>query len=416
MKPSLGFTSDNLDASQSGSPSAESIRAQIQRIIRSEGFARSERLKRFLGFTVEETLAGRGHQLKAYTIAVGVCDRDQRFDSRLDPIVRIEAGRLRRALQHYLTDGRADPLLIDMPKGGYHPVFTCRDMGAAQSPMTLPASAEHRAANWRARAAAIGRALRATMRNPRHTTMLRAATFAAAVAVLGGAWYLYDDSRLPRHIAVAGDSAPQPPAGKIALIKGPAIILLPFEGPSGESGQDRFAQGVTDDLARHLSMFADLVVYPTTIGFPLDPHQGARGPARQGAVAFVVKGSVRRAAERCACWRNSSMPKAVRGFGRRRLTPPSATTTPWRCRTRSRARWSPSLSVPTASSPTPCWPASTAAATRAASAHMNARCGSIFSCGRGKPRTMMRCAPAWNARSPTIPICRARGARSPIPI
>ncbi len=294
MTPGIASSGDVTDAGLTGPPSAEDIRAQIQRIIRSEGFARSERLKRFLGFTVEETLAGRGHQIKAYTIAVGVCDRDRRFDSRLDPIVRIEAGRLRRALQHhYLTVGRADPVLIDIPKGGYHPVFSWREVVPAAPPVTVPAAAERRIAHWRARVGALRDKVRAWNR----ASVLRAATFATAMAVLGAAWYLFDHSRPSGQIVVAGGPAVPRPAEKMALIKGPTIILMPFESLSAEPEQDRFAQGLTDDLTRYLSMLADLTVYPVNVGFPLDPQSDMRG-SRQGAGEFAIRGSVRRALEK----------------------------------------------------------------------------------------------------------------------
>jgi TolB-like protein len=298
MTPGIEPSSEVFDTGLSRPPNAEDIRAQIQRIIRSEGFTRSERLKRFLGFTVEETLAGRGHQIKAYTIAVGVCDRDQRFDSRLDPIVRIEAGRLRRALQHhYLTVGRADPVLIDIPKGGYHPVFSWREIVPVAPPITVPAPAEHRISHWRARASA----LRARLRNALHGwdrgSVLRAATFATAIAVLAGAWSLFDDSRIASQIAAAGGPAVPRPAEKMALVKGPAIILLPFESLSAKPEQDRFAQGLTDDLTRYLSMLADLSVYPVSVAFPLDPQSDVRG-GRQGAGEFVIRGSVRRTFEK----------------------------------------------------------------------------------------------------------------------
>jgi adenylate cyclase len=73
---------------------------------------------------VTEALAGRGSQLKGYTIALAVYGRNESFDPQVDPIVRVEAGRLRRALEHYyLTDGKNDPIRIEIPKGAYVPTF-----------------------------------------------------------------------------------------------------------------------------------------------------------------------------------------------------------------------------------------------------------------------------------------------------
>lgn len=102
----------------------EAVRAELRRILASENFDASERNRRFLVHVVEEALAGRADRIKAYSIATAVFGRDERFDPQLDSIVRIEAGRLRRALErYYLTDGRASRLRIDIPRGGYAPVF-----------------------------------------------------------------------------------------------------------------------------------------------------------------------------------------------------------------------------------------------------------------------------------------------------
>ena len=102
----------------------EDISSELIRIIESDGFTRSPRLCEFLRFVVEEELAGRGKRLNGTQIAIDVYGRDENFDPRTDPVVRTEAGRLRRALErYYLTDGRLNPLRIQVPKGGYRPVF-----------------------------------------------------------------------------------------------------------------------------------------------------------------------------------------------------------------------------------------------------------------------------------------------------
>lgn len=111
--------------------SVESIQTELERILGGEAFAQSDRLKRFLRFAVEEVLQGRAQQLKEYLIGVEVFDRDHAYDPRTDPIVRVEARRLRfRLEEYYRTEGRADPVLIDLPKGKYVPVFRKRESGA----------------------------------------------------------------------------------------------------------------------------------------------------------------------------------------------------------------------------------------------------------------------------------------------
>ena len=105
-------------------PTSEAIKLQLERILQSAEFRASDKQRKFLRFVVNETLEDRALQLKGYTIAVAVYGRSDDFDPQVDPIVRVEAGRLRRALEHYyLTAGRNDPVQIEIPKGGYVPTF-----------------------------------------------------------------------------------------------------------------------------------------------------------------------------------------------------------------------------------------------------------------------------------------------------
>ncbi|WP_198368800.1 tetratricopeptide repeat protein [Roseomonas rosulenta] len=111
------------------------IRAELGRILASPEFDATERNRRFLRYVVEETLGGRASRIKAYSIATSVFGRGPDFDAQLDSIVRIEAGRLRRALdRYYLTAGRADQVRISIPRGAYLPVFlNASDAAAAEA-------------------------------------------------------------------------------------------------------------------------------------------------------------------------------------------------------------------------------------------------------------------------------------------
>src|SRR3954453_6350117 len=101
---------------------AHAIRHHLDRVLKSSGFSRAERLSRFLRFVVEGHLDGKDHELKESVIAVEVFGRNPDFDSRLDPVVRTEAVRLRvRLSKYYIEDGKADSLVIELPKGGYVP-------------------------------------------------------------------------------------------------------------------------------------------------------------------------------------------------------------------------------------------------------------------------------------------------------
>jgi adenylate cyclase len=123
-----------MSAEQSGSPptalgsdrefSEEIIRGQLATVLASPEFARRPVLRNFLSFVVEKALAGRSHEIKGYTVATEVFGRNENFDGQKDSVVRIQAGRLRRALErYYLSSGAQDPVKIEIPKGSYEPRF-----------------------------------------------------------------------------------------------------------------------------------------------------------------------------------------------------------------------------------------------------------------------------------------------------
>jgi TolB-like protein/Tfp pilus assembly protein PilF len=107
---------------------AGAVRAQLRRILASREFAASGRMSRFLRLAVAETLEGRSGGLKEYRFGVEVFDRPASFDPAADPIVRVEARRLRAKLaKYYDAEGRHDEIVVELPKGGYVPSFRTRD-------------------------------------------------------------------------------------------------------------------------------------------------------------------------------------------------------------------------------------------------------------------------------------------------
>jgi TolB-like protein/Tfp pilus assembly protein PilF len=107
----------------------KAVRGQLDRILASTTFKQVDRLKRFLSFIVLESISGRSNELKEYVIGVHVFGKEPSFDPRTDPIVRVQARRLRAKLaRYYQEDGRGDEVIIDLPKGGYAPVFKPRVM------------------------------------------------------------------------------------------------------------------------------------------------------------------------------------------------------------------------------------------------------------------------------------------------
>jgi adenylate cyclase len=112
-----------MAVSESIQPSESAVRTQLERILASPHFSAAEGASRLLRFLVETAFAGRP-QLKEYTIAVEVLGRDASFDPKINPAVRVEASRLRQRLErYYLTAGREDPVLIELPRGTYTPTF-----------------------------------------------------------------------------------------------------------------------------------------------------------------------------------------------------------------------------------------------------------------------------------------------------
>jgi TolB-like protein len=119
------------------------IRAELERVLASPPFAQSQRHRRFLEYLVEETLAGHGEQIKGYTIGVEVFGRPSAFDPIVDPIVRVEAARLRgKLLEYYHCDGNRDPVVIELPKGAYAVTVHFRDTATAESVGAPPGVAE----------------------------------------------------------------------------------------------------------------------------------------------------------------------------------------------------------------------------------------------------------------------------------
>ena len=201
-------------------------RAQLDRILASSDFDATDRERRFLSHVVKETLSGRGDRIKAYSIAVEVFGRDASFDPQTDPIVRIEASHLRRALErYYLTSGAADPILITIPKGGYVPTFSPKpertpDLDAPAAPGP-PAT--------------TSMALRIGIRPLLAVVVVLLAAFAGSYA-----WW-------------GSGQTPQVP-------ERPRLLVMPFDDLSATATSAAIARGLTQEIVGQLSKFRDIVV------------------------------------------------------------------------------------------------------------------------------------------------------------
>src|SRR3954469_18347875 len=124
-------------------PSPETIREALEKIVTSAQLESSPSLCRFLRYVVVETLAGRGDMINESSLGAEVFGRGDQFDPRIDPIVRVQARNLRaRMARYYQGPGADEPIVIDLPKRTYVPVFAVRTATGPEIPVednaTLP--------------------------------------------------------------------------------------------------------------------------------------------------------------------------------------------------------------------------------------------------------------------------------------
>jgi hypothetical protein len=123
----MSVMSETIDSVRDDAPTPDEVRAALDHMMFSDVFNRSPQLGAFLRFVTEAVLHGKGDRIKAYTIGVEVLRRDVKFDPQVDPIVRVEATRLRRAIERYYSGpGQDDPIVIELPRGSYVPTFRRR--------------------------------------------------------------------------------------------------------------------------------------------------------------------------------------------------------------------------------------------------------------------------------------------------
>ena len=271
-------------------------RVQLARILSSGAFDASERNRRFLRYVVEQTLGGRGHRIKAYDVAVTVFGRDDSFDPQSDPIVRIEASRLRRSLErYYLLAGQGDPIRIEIPKGGYVPMF--RPQGEGERP-PVP---DQQTATSPDDASANGE----QVTPPREGSPAPLEGTPPEKPFMPQAW--------PRPLLggllallviglVASALGWQPWAGRGQPLAGPpvqsrpSLMVVPFEDLSGRP-RDYFAEGVAQEVLSSLIRFKEFVVFDARTSFEAAQEEPLELGRRLGA-DYIVTGTVRRDAGR----------------------------------------------------------------------------------------------------------------------
>jgi len=241
-------------------PTAESdvyaARQQLERVLASAGFLRNERMARFLRFVVEQHLEGKDSEIKESVIAIEVFGRGADHDPSQDSIVRTEAGRLRaRLAEYYAGEGKGDALVIELPKGGYAPVLH-RPPAAPQTTGAPQTTNDDR---------------------KRHSKLGLILALAGIVVALGmTVWWRVQHTATPIGIAV-----------------------LPLENLSHDPAEDYFADGLTDELIRNLSIIDGLSPRSRTSSFAFKGKpRNVREAGKELAADYILEGSVLRAGQR----------------------------------------------------------------------------------------------------------------------
>jgi TolB-like protein/Flp pilus assembly protein TadD len=229
---------------ETGKYQPQIVRRQLEQILSSAGFSRNERLSRFLRFLVEQHLDGRDSELKESLIAIEVFGRKPDYDPKLDAIVRTEALRLRARLsKYYVGEGSGDAVIIELPKGGYTPVFHQR---------AAPGEKKNRF-RWL------------------WLTVVTVLTIALAAA----SWWWVQDRNAPIRIAV-----------------------LPLNNLSFDPENDYFVDGLTDEIILNLSVIEGLEVRSQTSSFAFKgTRRNVRAAGKELEADYIVEGSVLRAGQ-----------------------------------------------------------------------------------------------------------------------
>jgi len=240
--------------------SSEAVRSQLEKVLASEGFARNDRISSFLRFVVEQELSGSGHQLKESVIGVEVFGRRPDYDVRQDSIVRTEAGKLRaRLAKYYATEGAAGELIINLPKGGYRPVFQPVEVTKEGTPVSrLPKR------QWsRLQMPSVGI----------WAWVVIAVGLAIGLATLAWWQLLHKSEPIP-------------------------IAVLPLINLSQDPANDYFADGLTDEIIRNLSIIDGLAVRSQTSSFAFKGKPlNVRDAGKQLDAEYILEGSVLRSGQ-----------------------------------------------------------------------------------------------------------------------
>lgn len=233
--------------------SAEAVRRQLDRILSGRGFAGNDRLSKFLRFVVEKRLLGKADELKESLVGIEVFGRRPGFDPRQDSVVRTEAARLRvRLSQYYAGEGAGDPVVIELPKGGYIPVFRRLEADGESTPQGRSSAPRLGARGW---------------------LTIALVSLASVLAASAWWWVTHKSASIP-------------------------IAVLPLDNLSEDAANDYFADGLTFEIIRNLSIIEGLEVRSQTSSFALKgTSRNVREAGKQLGTDYILEGSVLRSGQ-----------------------------------------------------------------------------------------------------------------------
>lgn len=252
---------------------ADQIREHLEGVLASRALVDSPRLREFLSYIVNETLAGRAARIKGFTIAHDVFQREDAEEVEDSTVVRVEAGRLRRRLdEHYAGDGKEDQVRIRVPKGGYAPTFEANE---SEGSVVGVGASENSALGGKAWIA------------PGRWKWI---TIAAVLLVATGLLSVFLAGQPDRSVSSAKTIGSSASTG----IAKPSIAVLPFNDATSDGSGAPLATGLAEDIITDLSKLSGVDVIALSSVMSLeDPGASPKEIEAALNVSHVMRGSIR---------------------------------------------------------------------------------------------------------------------------
>lgn len=264
-------------------PERAAIEEQLEAILASEAFSSAPKMRSLLRYLVDATLAGDVDRLKGYAIGVDVFERGEAFDPGTDPIVRVQAGRLRKLLEaYYHARGGADSIRIEIPKGGYAVEFLTSGAESATAAVSSASdgytqSETNRWAPWN-----------------RAGHLPLAALIGVSVLLLLAFMSVFFGNKdaTDRH------SPSKESADHTANTDAITFAVLPFTNMSNDVSKTRFADGLTDALTTAFARVKSVSIASRTSAFQYRVATDLRQVGRELGVRYILEGGLQHDGER----------------------------------------------------------------------------------------------------------------------